>query len=180
MRFAVLAVLGVAALACLTGCGADPRPLEHRVVVEPGRLEAESRRSPERTVLAWWSTLQAREPDAAIGLLTPAARRPLDRAEFRSALRGGFGDWVEASAPRVLYTERQPGGATVYVRIDVGDWIGSVHVTEESTMLALPVVRRDGRWMIDNSAWLRVNSALHVALQRAARQERRRREGETE
>lgn len=180
MRAVALAVLGLLALACLPGCGADPRPVEHRVDVEPGRLEAQARRSPEESVLAWWSALQARDSDAAIGLLTPAAIRLVDPAETRSVLGGAFGDWLESTDPTVLYTERDRAGATVFMRIDVGEWIGSVHISDSSTKLALPVVRRNGRWLIDNSAWLRVQTASYAASQRAASRERRRREGGTE
>jgi hypothetical protein len=180
MRSVALAVLGLLALAGVPGCGADPQPVEHRVDVEPGRLEAASRSSPKHSVLAWWSTLQARDVDAANGLLTPAARRLVDPAETRFVLSGDFGDWLEATAATVLYTERDRGSATVFMRMDSGEWIGSLHVTRESTKLALPVVHREGRWLIDNSAWLRVQTAAYAASQRAASKDRPRRDGGTE
>lgn len=174
MRSVAVAAIGLLALAGLPACGADPRPAEHRVDVEPGRLEAQSRRSPEESVLGWWSALQARDSGAAVGLLTPAARRPVDPAATRSVLAGDFGDWLESTDPTVLYTERDRGSATVYMRIDVGEWIGSVHVSDSATQLALPVVRRNGRWLIDNSAWLRVQTATYAAWERATSRERRR------
>jgi hypothetical protein len=171
MRSVAAALLGLLALAFLPGCGAEPRAIEHRVDVDPGRLEAQSRRSPDHSVLAWWSALQARDSDAALGLLTPAARRLVDPAETRFVLSGDLGDWLGTTAPIVLYSERDRGSATVFLRIDVGEWIGSVHVSDSSTKLALPVVRRDGRWLIDNSAWLRVQTAAY-----AASEERKRRD----
>jgi hypothetical protein len=180
MRPVALAALGLLALACLPGCGADPTAIQHPVDVEPQRLEAQSRRSPQDTVLAWWSALQARDTDAAIGLLTPAARRLVDPVETRFVLGGDFGDWLESTDPTVLYTERDRGSAAVFMRIDVGQWIGPVHVTDASTTLALPAVRRNERWLIDNSAWLRVQTATYAAWQRAASHARQRRDGETE
>jgi len=117
MRAVALAVLGLLALACLPGCGADPRPVEHRVEVEPWRLEAQARRSPEESVLAWWSALQARDSDAAIGLLTPAAIRLVDPAETRSVL-GLFFLMVVFVFPR---------GIVDYVRtaaLSVASWAG--------------------------------------------------------
>ena len=161
---AVLALLGAALVA---GCGRDLEEVERRpVVTEPGS-SPELGRSPGGTALAWWEALRARDPEGAVAQFTPAAKRTLDLAKTRKAVTGDFGHFAESTEPHVLYTERDGGTVTVYMRIDGGQLVGPVVLKRGSLHLALPLVQRGGVWLIDNSAWLRGTADAWVELQDA-------------
>ena len=51
--------------------------------------------------------------------------------------------------------------------LDGGQLVGPVVLKRGSLHLALPLVQRDGVWLIDNSAWLRGTADVWVELQDA-------------
>ena len=157
-------VLVACAAALLAGCGAEPRQLRDPSPEAPPRSQLESRESPERIARAWWQALRARDTDAVLGQLTPSARRLLDRKQVVRAIEGSLGRWTKPTEATVLYTERSARAATVYMRIDQGELVGRVLVKRGGFMLALPLVLRDDRWLIDNSAWLRSQAAVLEGL----------------
>lgn len=168
----LLAWPAVYVLAALLGCGTDAPLTADREPVAPPRAESEARRSAERAALAWWRALQARDHATVVRLLTPSARSQLDLPRTRSKIRGALGRWAENTAPTVLYTERGLDAATVFMRVDVGELVGRVMVKRRPMNLALPLVAREGRWAIDNSAWLRSQVRTILESERLARQVR--------
>lgn len=172
-RLITLAVVALAGAALLGGCGTETDRVERRPsVTEPGS-SPELGRSPVRTALAWWETLRARDPEAAVAQFTPAARRSLDLAKTRKAVTGDFGYFAESTEPHVLYTERDGDEVTAFMRIDGGQLVGPVVLKRGSLHLALPLVQRSGVWLIANSAWLRGTSDAWVELQDARLQRKR-------
>jgi hypothetical protein len=164
--------VAVCVLAALPGCGIDGPVTADRELVAAPHADSDRRRSPEGAALAWWRALQGRDPATVIGLLTPSARSRLDLPRTRSKIRGQLGRWAENTAPTVLYTERIPGAATVFMRVDIGELVGRVMVKRNSMNLALPLVPRKG-WMIDNAAWLRSRVRHIIANEQWAREVRR-------
>jgi hypothetical protein len=163
----------VCVLAALPGCGTDGPLTADREPAAPLRAERESGRSAERAALAWWSALQARDHATVIRLLTPSARSGLDLPRTRSKIRGELGRWAEDTAAAALYTERSPGATTVFMRVDIGELVGRVMVKRNYMNLALPLVAGEGRWAIDNSAWLRSRVRAILENERWARQVRK-------
>jgi hypothetical protein len=92
---------------------------------------------------------------------------------LRAALGHSFGRYAESTEAKVLYTERRPGGATVYMRIDGGTLIGPVLVRGGATMLALPFVSRGGHWLIENGAYLRAQANSYLAVRELYRKIKR-------
>jgi hypothetical protein len=156
----VLAVLAVA------GCGPEGDLVQRRPAIPDQPASEELGSSPELTAIAWWDALRARDSEALLARLTPAARETVNLNHLSRALDGDLGNWAEGTDPNVLYTERRPGHATVYMRIDAGGLVGSRIVEGGALMLALPFESRDGVWLIDNAAWLRGRSDSYVAVQK--------------
>ena len=98
--------------------------------------------------------------------LTPAARRTIDLPELRQTLDENFGIFAEHTEATVLYTERQRGRVTVFMRLQSGPLVGARVITEGVTLLALPLVSRDAAWLIENAAWLRKQSQNYVAIKK--------------
>ena len=121
---------------------------------------------PSQAALSWWNTLRARDAEAAVSRLTPAARRTIDLPELRQTLDENFGSFAEHTEATVLYTERQRGRVTVFMRLQSGPLVGARVITEGVTLLALPLVSRDGAWLIENAAWLRKQSQNYVAIKK--------------
>lgn len=168
-----IAMLALPGAALLAGCGRDLDEVERRPsVTEPGS-SPELGRSPGATALAWWEALRARDPEAAVAQFTPHAKRTLDLTKTREAVTGDFGQFAESTEPHILYTERDGETVTVYMRIDGGQLVGPVVIKRGSLHLALPLVQRDGVWLVDNSAWLRGTADAWVELQDARLQRQR-------
>ncbi|MBA3263818.1 MAG: hypothetical protein H0T69_15345 [Thermoleophilaceae bacterium] len=167
---AAVSVLGALAL---VGCGPGGDLVERRPVIHEQASNAELGSSPGRTALAWWDSARARDTEALVARLTPAARRTIDLAKLREALSENFGRFAEGTEAHVLYTEREPGRATVYMRIDGGGLVGRVLVKGGGQMLALPFVESDGAWLIENAAWLRGQADSYIAIRDLNRKIRR-------
>jgi hypothetical protein len=144
-----------------------------RIVLRPGKPVTESpapsgkldpRVAPGRTALAWWEALRKRDAGAVVGLLSRPARRRLERHATEVAVRGRLGRWASATEARVLYAEGSGDAVTVFMMIEGGDRIGHVLAKRGALMLALPVVKHDGRWLVDDSVWLRTQVELYRAL----------------
>jgi hypothetical protein len=161
--FRAIVVLTVLALA---GCGPEGDLVQRRPAIPDQPVSEELGSSPALTAIAWWDALQAHDSEALLAPLTPAARETVSLDHLGRALHGDLGDWAEATDPNVLYTERRPGHATVYMRIDGGGLVGSRLVKGGALMLALPLESRGGVWLIDNAAWLRGRSDAYVAVQK--------------
>jgi hypothetical protein len=156
----------VLAVLVLAGCGPEGDLVQRRPAIPDQPASEQLGSSPELTAIAWWDALRARDSEALLARLTPAARETVNLNHLGRALHGDLGRWAEASDPNVLYTERRPGHATVYMRIDGGGLVGSRIVKGGALMLALPFESRDGVWLIDNAAWLRGRSDAYVAVQK--------------
>lgn len=174
------------ALAALAGCGPEDDLVEPRPVIGERASSPELGASPGRAALGWWDAARARDTEALLAPLTPAARGTIPLGKLREAVDGGFGLFAEQSEANVLYTERRPSHATVYMRIDGGHLVGSKLVRGGALTLALPFVARDGGWLIENAAWLRGQAESYVAIRdlrakmrrEALRQAREEEEGE--
>jgi hypothetical protein len=158
---AAVLLLGVLAL---TSCGPEGDLIERHPAIPEQATDAELGGSPARTALAWWDAARARDTEALVARLTPAARRTIDLATLREALKANFGRFAEASEAHVLYTERRAGRATVYMRIDGGVLVDDVLVKGGAQMLALPFVESNGAWLIENGAWLRGQADSYIAI----------------
>jgi hypothetical protein len=161
------ATLLAIAVVALVGCGVDEGDVVKRepAVADPG-TNPELGASPGRTALAWWETLRARDVEAVVSRLTPAARLAINQDKLRRSMRLGFGQFAEGSQAHVLYTERDLQGTTVYMRIDGGALVGSRLIKGGSIYLALPFVQQDGAWLIENGAWLRRQANNYIAIRR--------------
>jgi hypothetical protein len=177
--------LALLAAVLAAGCGPKGDLVERRPAIPERASSAELASSAARSALVWWDALRAGDGEALVGGLTPAARRTINLDNLGIALRGDFGRWAQASEAHVLYTERRPGHATVYLRIDAGGLVGSRLVKGGALMLALPFVSSDGEWLIHNAAWLRDRADSYVAvlrlrakIERQARRQKAREERE--
>jgi hypothetical protein len=162
MRTARLLV--VLAVLAVVGCGPEGDLVTSNPDIPPAASSAELGSSAARTALGWWDALRARDSEALLAGLTPAARRTINLDNLDKAIRGDLGKWARASQANVLYTEHSPGHATVYMRIDGGLLVDSRLVKGGALMLALPFVSRDGVWLIDDAAWLRDRADSYVAV----------------
>lgn len=156
MRVCAL-VVALAALA-LVGCGPKGDLVKSRPALAEIQASPPLGATPAQTALSWWNTLRARDAEAAVSRLTPAARRSIDLAQLNRTLNDRLGNMAEHTEAIVLYTEHTRGHATVYMRLEGGPLVGSRLVKGGVTMLALPFVARDGAWLIENAAWLRKQS----------------------
>jgi hypothetical protein len=152
------------ALAALAGCGPEDDLVERRPAIDERAASPELGASPGRAALSWWDAARARDTEALLAPLTPAARGTVPLGKLREAMDNGFGQFAEQSEANVLYTERSPGRATVYMRINGGHLVGSRLVKGGALNLALPLVSRDGSWLIENAAWLRGQAESYVAI----------------
>jgi hypothetical protein len=167
----------------LAGCGPEGGVVEPPPEVSGQGVAHELGSSPAQTALHWWESLRARDAEAAVAGLIPAARRTVDMPLLRKSLRGPFGHFAEESEATVLYTERRAARATVYMRVDLGGLLGPTRLKSAAIMLALPFVARDGAWLIENSAWLRGQAASFIAIEqfnRRLREEARKQAREEE
>jgi hypothetical protein len=161
-----LGVLAVVIMLVLASCGPEGDLVQSRPVISHSAGAPELGSSPARTALQWWAGLRARDAEAVVAGLTPTARRTVDMPELRQALRGRFGQGAEGWQANVLYTERRADRATVYMRIDGGLLVGSRLIEGGAQMLALPLVARDGAWLIENATWLNGSVSSSVAIEK--------------
>jgi hypothetical protein len=157
------ALVAVGAVLAIVGCGADSDPEDAQTRPPPA---AGAGTGAERAAVAWWNALRYQQADRLIGMLTPAARRGVDVAATRRVVVNRFGSWAGPTQATPLYWERTGHGIKVYMRIDGGNYVGRVLVKRGAIMLALPLVERDHRWLVDDSAWLREQVIEYVHLER--------------
>jgi hypothetical protein len=160
LLFVALAVVATA------GCGPKGDIVKSRPALAEIQPSPELGGTPGQAALSWWNTLRAREAEAAVSRLTPAARRTIDLPELRTTLRENFGNFAEHTVATVLYTEHQRGRVTVFMRLQGGPLVGARVIKEGVTLLALPMVSRDGAWLIENAAWLRKQVQNYVAIKK--------------
>jgi hypothetical protein len=158
-------LVALAALA-LVGCGPKGDLVKSRPALAEIQASPPLGATPAQTALSWWNTLRARDPEAALSRLTPAARRGIDLAQLHRTMANRLGNLAEHTEATVLYTEHARGRATVYMRLDGGPLVGSRLIRGGATMLALPLVARDGAWLIENAAWLRKQSENFEGIQK--------------
>jgi hypothetical protein len=158
-----LAAAGLAALA-LAGCGSDTEVSDIKPAVAEVDQQPQLGATPAEAALSWWNALRGRDAEAVVARLTPAARADVDLPRLRRTLRDNFGDFTERTEATVLYTQRERGRVKVYLRLEGGRVLGSRVIVQGVTMLALPLVSRDGVWLIENAAWLRQQSDNFAAI----------------
>jgi hypothetical protein len=162
----VLAAVAAVAAGAIAGCGPQGDIVKSRPALAEIQPSPELGGTPAQAALAWWNTLRARDAEAAVSRLTPAARSTIDLPELRQTLDDNFGNFAEHTVATVLYTERQRGRVTVFMRLEGGPLVGARVVREGVTLLALPLVSRDGAWLIENAAWLRKQAQNYVAIKK--------------
>jgi hypothetical protein len=179
-----LAISALAALA-LAGCGSATEVADIKPVVPDVEAQPQLGATPAQAALSWWGALRKKDAEAVVARLTPAARRQVDLETLRKTLHDNFGMFTERTVATVLYSQRQQGAVKVYLRLDGGQLLGSRVIKQGTTMLALPLVERDGTWLIENAAWLRQQSENFAAikdfnakLRREAIRQREAQEGE--
>lgn len=118
-------------------------------------VRLDSRENPKQAALSWWSALRDGDPAAVTDGLTPAARSLLDVAATTGAVNGKLGRWARGTTAKVLYAEGSGARATVFMEVEGGHRIGDVVAKTGVLMLALPLLESNGRWRVDDSAWLR-------------------------
>lgn len=115
----------------------------------------DSRDGPKRAALSWWAALRQGNAAAVTDGLTAAARRPLSPVATAAAVTGRLSRWARGTQGRVLYAEGSGSRVTVFMEVEGGHRIGRVVAKTGVLMLALPLVKSNGRWLVDDSAWLR-------------------------
>jgi hypothetical protein len=159
-------VLGALAVVATAGCGPQGDIVKSRPALAEIQSSPELGGTPAQAALAWWNTLRARDAEAAVARMTPAARRTIDLAQLRQVLDENFGNFAEHTEATVLYTEPERGRVTVFMRLEGGPLVGARVVREGVTLLALPMVSRDGTWLVENAAWLRKQAQNYVAIKK--------------
>jgi hypothetical protein len=160
-----LAALALAGLA-LAGCGSDTQVADIKPAVAEVDQQPQLGATPAQAALSWWNALRSRDAEAVVARLTPAARAGVDLPRLRRTLHDNFGDFTERTEATVLYSQREHGKVKVYMRLEGGRVLGSRVIVQGVTMLALPLVSRDGVWLIENSAWLRQQSDNYAAIKK--------------
>lgn len=164
MRSRAVLIAGLAALAASAGCGPSGDLVDQRPDLSAIRASSELGATPEQAALSWWNTLRLRDAEAAVARFAPAARRELDLARLRRALRSRLGDFASHAEATVLYSERARGRVTVFMRLYSGPVIKTRVVMNGVTPLAVTLRERDGVWLIDNAAWLRKQVDNTIAI----------------
>jgi hypothetical protein len=159
----LLVALAVCAFLLPTACGDSARPENSRG--EDGRALSPA----ELAAVQWYRAIGDRDPAAVIDGLSDSARRPLDTDLAGRQIDGSLGRWAAQTVATVLYSERRRGTTTVFMRIDGSQPLGEALIKRGTLMLALPVVVDDGRRLVDDSAWLRVQVDAHEAVAPSAR-----------
>jgi hypothetical protein len=154
----------VAALALIAsaGCGPSGDLVKSGPPIAQLQAGPELGGTPQRGAVDWWNALRTRDPEAVLARMAPVARRGIALHDLALALRGTFGVVTERSEPTVLYSEREAGRVTVFMRVDSGNLIGSVLVKGGGFMLAVPMTPADGGWLVENGAWLRHEVAKFI------------------
>ncbi len=128
--------------------------------------------APARAVADWFGAMGRGDAGAVSAGFTPTARTRIEARELRAAVSGDLGRYARAAGLEVLYQERAGDRINVFFTIETGELVGDTLIKSSSAqMVALPLVRGNGRWLIDNSAWLESEIA-RLARVRKTRTER--------
>jgi hypothetical protein len=166
VRAGALLLVALAVFAS-AGCGPqDDDIVKSRPALAEIQPSPELGGTPAQAALAWWNALRARDAEAVVSRLTPSARTTIDLPDLRQALDENFGNFAEHTEATVLYTERERRRVTVYMRLEGGPLVGPTLVKIGVVLLALPLVSRDGTWLIENAAWLRKQAQNYIAIKK--------------
>lgn len=158
-------------LACgLGAAGCTTENAEPSAALQP--TPGAASRAPARAVADWFAAMSRGDAGAVSAGFTRSAHARIEPRELRAAVSGDLGRYARAAGLEVLYQERAGDRINVFFTIETGELSGDTLIKSSSAqMVALPLVRGKGRWLIDNSAWLESEIA-RLARVRKTRTER--------